>query len=116
MTAASRLDSHAAATAPAANGQFLAVVIDAVTREAVKTAALQLGWQNPKVREGGADAALKLIQASAAPGFLLVDISDSADPEAAMRSLSESCGLETRVVAIGMTNDVGLYRRLIDLG
>ena len=116
MTAAARIDGPAAGVTPASNGQFLAVVNDAITRETVKTAALQMGWQNPKVREGGAEAALKLIQGTAIPGFLLVDISDSDDPLLAMSALAEFCGGETHVLAIGMLNDVGLYRRLIEMG
>ena len=116
MTAAAKIGGPSVAAAPAANGQFLAVVSDAVTRETVKAAAIQLGWQNPKVREGGADSALTLIQGAAVPGFLLVDLSGSADPVLAMNALAEYCGAETHVLAIGMVNDVGLYRRLIDMG
>lgn len=116
MTAAARIDGSRAGVTPASNGQFLAVVNDAITRETVKTAALQMGWQNPKVREGGAEAALKLIQGAAVPGFLLVDISDSDDPLLAMSALAEFCGGETHVLVIGMLNDVGLYRRLVDMG
>ncbi len=110
------IDGPLAGVTPASNGQFLAVVNDAITRETVKTAALQMGWQNPKVREGGADAALKLIQSTAVPGFLLVDISDSDDPLLAMSALAGFCGGETHVLAIGMLNDVALYRRLIEMG
>jgi pilus assembly protein CpaE len=100
----------------AAAAQFVAMVSDEVTRETVRTVAVHLGWNSLNVRIGGADDALDYIQANAAPAFLLVDISDSDDATRAMRSIAGLCGGETKIVAIGLANDVALYRRLIEMG
>ncbi len=102
--------------APSASGQFVATIVDEVTRETVKSVALQLGWQNLNVRDGGAEAALSYIKSTTAPSFLLVDISDCAEPMAVMDAIADLCGDDTKVVAIGLVNDVGLYRRLMEIG
>jgi pilus assembly protein CpaE len=97
-------------------GALLASVADDVTRETVKAVLAQLGWQNAKCREGGAEAALDFIKADGVPALLLVDISGSADPLDAIEALIAVCGGDTKLVAIGLENDVGLYRRLVERG
>ncbi len=98
------------------NGQFMACVMDEITRETVRLVAAQLDWHNLKISDGGVDTALGSINPLALPAFLLVDISDSDDPIAALDALCVRCGGATKIVAIGLLNDVGLYRRLIELG
>lgn len=95
---------------------MLAVVADEVTREVVRQAALQLGWPQNRVREGGLAAAVAHLQSHPAPAVLLVDVSDCDDVLAGMDALAEVCEPHTRVVAVGAANDVGLYRRLMALG
>ncbi|MFC3068843.1 AAA family ATPase [Phenylobacterium soli] len=106
------------AARPAAAPAFLATVADEVTREAARQAAATLGWSQGRVREGGALAARQLLSESPAslPTVLLVDVSDSDEPLAAMEALAEVCDPATRVVALGQTNDVGLYRALLRMG
>jgi pilus assembly protein CpaE len=100
----------------AARGAFLAVASDDVTRETVKAVLAQLGWQNGKCRDGGAEAALEAVRADGAPALLLVDLGGSADPLDAIDMLIAVCGHATRIVALGLQNDVGLYRQLIERG
>ena len=116
MAAKIARQSISAPAGSATGGQFIASIVDDVTRETVKSVAVQLGWQNLKLRDGGGDAALAYIKATAAPSFLLVDISDSKEPIATMEAIAKACGADTKVVAIGLLNDVALYRRLIDMG
>jgi pilus assembly protein CpaE len=97
-------------------GQFMAAIIDEVTRETVRSVATQLGWKNVNIREGGAESALLHIQAGEVPSFLLVDIGDSGDPAGAMAAIAKQCNGNARIVAIGLVNDVGLYRRLMEMG
>jgi pilus assembly protein CpaE len=100
----------------AAQGQFIASIVDEVTRETVKTVAAELGRQIPKIQEGGAEDILRLINTNEPPGILIADISNDEDPIGAMDAIVHLCGFETKIVAIGLINDVALYRRLIDLG
>jgi pilus assembly protein CpaE len=99
-----------------ARGALLASVADDVTRETVKAVLAQLGWQNAKCRKGGAEAALDFIKSDGPPALLVVDISGSADPLDAIEALIALRGADTKLIAIGMENDVGLYRRLIERG
>jgi pilus assembly protein CpaE len=99
----------------AASG-FLAAVADEVTRETVRQVAAQFGWPARAVREGGVAAARALLEGSAAPEILLVDVSESGDPLAAIDGLADHCEPGTKVVVLGQTNDVALYRSLMRLG
>jgi pilus assembly protein CpaE len=96
--------------------EFLAMVVDDVTREGVRQAVAQFGWRQDRVREGGVAAARAYLETSPAPALLLVDVSDSDDVLAAMDRLAEVCDASTRVVAIGVVNDISLYRSLMELG
>lgn len=116
MSSVSNLDPPGPQAQPAPVGRFLAALVDDVTRETARTVATQLGWRNPEVIEGGVEALSPLITDPNSPMFLLADISDSADPIAALDELAAQCGRETRLVAIGLKNDVPLYRKLIGMG
>ncbi|HEV2530417.1 AAA family ATPase [Phenylobacterium sp.] len=95
---------------------FLAGVTDASSREAVRRAAAELGWPASAVREGGAAALRDLLRDAPAPAVLLADVSGAADVKAEMEALAEVCEPHTRVIAIGETNDIGLYRTLMRMG
>ena len=51
-----------------------------------------------------------------APAVLLVDLADEAEPDVALGDLVRRCGPATRVLALGTTNDVTLFRRLAARG
>lgn len=95
---------------------LVTAIIDETTRETVRNVASVLGWTAPVVREGGVSAAAAYVKATGAPDFLVVDVSDSEDPVADITALLNLCGEPTPVVAIGLINDVRLYRRLRDIG
>ena len=115
-TAAQKAAMPAPAPPPATMGRFLAALKDDVTRETARAVAVQLGWRSPEVHEGGVETLASLIKGPSAPAFLLVDISGADEPLAAMDILAGQCGEETRVVVVGLENDVGLYRRLLAMG
>jgi pilus assembly protein CpaE len=116
MTTAASATPLSTPTSPAAGGRFLAAVADEVTREMVRATALQLGWRTPEVHDGGVEILPSLIAGAATPAFLLADISDCADPVGALDAVAAQCETATRVIAVGLTNDVGLYRRLLAMG
>ena len=104
--------SRGAAPAP----QFAAFVADEVTRETARSVATHLGGSGLNVWMGGPEDALDHVQGAVSPAFLLVDISDSDNALPTMRAIVERCGEKTRIVAIGLVNDVALYRRLVEMG
>jgi pilus assembly protein CpaE len=114
--AAFSLQSRGAKAKAAAAPTLVAAVIDEPTREIVRSVATHLGWTAPVVREGGVSAAAAYVKATGAPDFLVVDVSDSEDAAADLAALLNLCGQPTPVVAIGLVNDVRLYRRLRDIG
>src|SRR6266851_4880214 len=76
----------------------------------------QLGWRDAMIGQGGIAAAAQTIDAAAPPSLLLIDISDNEDPLSAMDALAEICPPATRVVTVGTSNDIMLYRRLLAMG
>lgn len=97
---------------------FLAAMADAGSREAVRRAAAQLGWPASAVRDGGAAVLRELLKDSPAPApaVVLADISGATDVTAEMDALAEVCEPHTRVIVVGDTNDIGLYRTLMRMG
>ena len=114
--AAFSLQSRGGKAKAASAATLVAAVIDETTRETVRSVATHLGWTAPVVREGGVSAAAAYVKATGAPDFLVVDVSDSEDAAADLAALLNLCGQPTPVVAIGLVNDVRLYRRLRDIG
>lgn len=100
----------------AARGSFLALAADDVTRETIKSVLAQLGWQSGKYADSGVDAAFDTIRNDGPPSLLLADLGGNADPLDAADMLIAACGPGTRIIVLGLQNDVGLYRQLIDRG
>jgi pilus assembly protein CpaE len=96
--------------------RLVAFLADDITRETVARLAAQLGWRDAVIGQGGIAAAAQAIDAAAPPGLLLIDISDNDDPLGAMDALAEICPPATRVVTVGTSNDIMLYRRLLAMG
>ena len=96
--------------------RLLALVADEVTREAVSRAAAQLGWSDIVVKAGGLAKAGRAVDGAKAPAVLLVDLADEAEPDGVLGDLVKRCGPATRVLALGTTNDVTLFRRLAARG
>jgi len=102
--------------APPRAGRFLAAISDERTRITVGEVAKQLGWREPEVHEGGPEVLSALISDPAVPMMLVADLTQTEDAVAAMDALASHCGPETRVIAIGQTNDVSFYRKLLGMG
>jgi pilus assembly protein CpaE len=96
----------------AASPRLLALVADEVTREATSRAASELGWSDAVVRAGGLSSAARALDPARPPQTLLVDLGDETQPDAALAEIIGRCGPQTKVLAIGTVNDVGLFRRL----
>jgi pilus assembly protein CpaE len=96
--------------------RLVAFLADDITRETVARLAAQLGWRDAVIGQGGIAAAAQAIDAATPPGLLVIDISDNDDPLGAMDALAEICPPATRVVTVGTSNDIMLYRRLLAMG
>src|SRR5258707_1522038 len=106
----------AAAVAETSGPGLTACLADDIPRETVNRLVAQLGWRNAMIGQGGIAAAAQAVDAAAPPGLLLIDISDNEDPLSAMDALAEICPPSTRVVTVGTSNDIMLYRRLLAMG
>ena len=62
------------------------------------------------------DAALRRIRSGYAPRVLLLDLADSAAPIAEVNTARTVGGAELKLVALGIVNDVTLFRDLLAAG
>lgn len=65
-----------------------------------------------EVRTGDIRTAICDLERQRSPEVLLIDLSGVADPHAAMEELARVCEPTVRVVAVGDSNDIALYRDL----
>ena len=82
----------------------------------VRHALSDLGVSDAVFRTGGASAAIADLSEQTSPRLLVVDVSDASDPLAPATELVSLCGPSTSVVLIGESNDIRLYRALMDIG
>ena len=77
-----------------------------------------LGADNPVIVTGTPlDAARKLAELALSPSQIVLDIgARGADVLLEVDALAEHCDATTRVVAVGATNDIALYRELLGRG
>ncbi|MDE2357194.1 MAG: AAA family ATPase [Alphaproteobacteria bacterium] len=99
-----------------ASFQMVAVAGDEDTRQMLAAVARQVGLPGAQISEGGASAALSLVRSGQPPELLVVDLADSPDPILDIRALLSATSGATAVIALGVINDVRLYRALIDAG
>jgi len=95
---------------------FAAYVCDDISSELLKPLVFELGWPPESVSKGGLRGAVQALSVSASPTILFVDLADSADPLNDVNALAEVCEPGTIVIAAGGTNDVRLYRELLNSG
>lgn len=95
---------------------FIAFVSDETTAETLRSVAVEMGFAPEKVNKGGLRNAVQTLSVSASPNILLVDLSESGDPLNDINALAEVCEPGTVVIAVGMVNDVRLYRDLVASG
>ena len=95
---------------------FAAYICDDVSAELMASVAADRGWSRDMVFKGGIAAGVRALGAMPVPEFLIVDISECADPRADIQTLADVCDEGTVVVAVGSVNDVTLYRDLLNAG
>jgi len=95
---------------------LMAFLADEVTRQTLSRLAGERKWRDPVIETGGVEAAHRHLADGASSDFLIVDLSDSADPLGAIEGLADVCEPGTRVITLGTANDVKLFRALIESG
>ncbi|KAA0677226.1 AAA family ATPase [Roseomonas genomospecies 6] len=100
--------------ARAAGPRLLAYVADAASAALLNRTAPSL--LPCEVRTGDIRSAARDLERQRSPDLLLVDITGVADPLAAMEALAGVCDPSVRVIAVGDSNDIGLYRDLRRIG
>src|SRR3954447_13086740 len=102
--------------APAGRLPMLAFVADAATESAIADGAAHLGITPFRVIRGGIDKAIQHLGTERSPGILVVDVSGCDFPVSRVHDLADVCEPAVTVVAMGDSNDVALYRQLIQAG
>lgn len=95
---------------------IMGFVDDETSRAGIVAAAEALGLAGCEIRAGGIGAAGPALKEMPTPQRLVVDLSSTTDPLADLAALAEVCEAGTRLVAIGITNDIEFYRKLIAAG
>jgi pilus assembly protein CpaE len=112
-------DAAKAASAPtpasAARMDCAAFVADNQTHGVMSAVAKQL-FGKSQVRDGGSREALEFLTDNAAPGLLIVDITDAPKPLNALLPIVAAFMDNTKVIAIGNVNDVQFYHEVIEAG
>lgn len=96
----------------AARAPVLAFATDAETESVLREALTVDQPEGAEVRRGGLDEAARTLRRVASPHVLIVDISGNPQPLTALAELSQVVEPDVRVLAIGDTGDVSLYRGL----
>ena len=94
---------------------FGAYVADDATAAAAQAVARLRGWTGGGIRRGGLPSALRLLGVAPPPRFLVVDVEGL--PIGEIESgLTEISRLGASVIALGATNDVNYFRRIMRAG
>lgn len=68
------------------------------------------------VRRGSIKNAIAHLKVSASPRLLIVDLGDSSMPMSDIEALADVCAPNVTVIVLGESNDIGLFRDLINAG
>jgi len=95
---------------------FMAFVEDDISRKTLQDVAQDQAWDISRIFQGNVDFAVQTLQSHSTPSFLIVDLSSAPDPLDAVMMLAEVCDEGIHLIVLGVTNDVQLYRTLMDMG
>ena len=96
---------------------FVAFVRDRHSEDVVQRFAQEQNFTQALVKVGRIDDAIDhLTKMARSPAVLLIDVSATPMPLSELARLAAVCEPSVSVIVIGETNDVGLYRNLLELG
>jgi pilus assembly protein CpaE len=94
----------------------LAVLHDQGTLDRVQGVIRELQLDDELVMEGTLDSALRRVREGFAPRVLVLDLGDSTAPIAEVSAARAVAGTDTKLLVLGMVNDVGMFRDLLAAG
>ncbi len=103
-------------TSTLSHEEFMGFVLDDASYNILRSIAEREGWPTATVQTGGLDALSELLSEATPPRIAVVDIDNHPDPVAAISRLNTLTGGQMQLLLIGTTNDVALYRRLLQAG
>ncbi|MCC3861440.1 AAA family ATPase [Pseudemcibacter aquimaris] len=95
---------------------FGAYLCDDETTQNLVPVINERDWDTSQIKMGGIESAIRTLASLGSPQYLLVDLSNSVDPEDDINALAEVCEPGTMVITIGTVNDVNFYRNMIACG
>ncbi|HPF46288.1 MAG: AAA family ATPase [Alphaproteobacteria bacterium] len=95
---------------------FGAYLCDDETTQQLVPVLSEREWDTSQVKTGGIESAIRTLATIGSPQFLLVDLSNSIDPEEDINALAEVCEPGTMVITVGKINDINFYRNMIACG
>jgi pilus assembly protein CpaE len=102
--------------APAGRLPLLAFVTDEETETAITNSAATLRIAPFRVMRGGVAKAIQHLDAERSPGILVVDLSGEDFPVSKVLDLANVCEPTVTLIVVGDSNDVALYRDLVQAG
>ncbi len=98
------------------HSEFMAFVADDDSLAVIGDWVGRQGYPMATVQQGGPDLFTQMLEGAPAPKMAIIDIDGQSEPLAVVTRLVGLCGPETRLIIIGSTNDVTMYRRMIAAG
>ena len=98
------------------HGEFMGFALDDESLMSLRGWVERQGYPQASVQQGGPDIFAQMLESSAPPKMAIVDIDGQTDAAAITARIVSLCGGECRLVVIGSTNDVTLYRRILGAG
>jgi len=95
--------------------EFMGFVTDEDSQMTVRAWAERQGFPATSVLSGGPSLFSQMLEASTPPKLVLVDIDGQSEPAASVARLAALCA-DCKIIAIGSTNDVSLYRNILSAG
>ena len=98
------------------HGEFMGFVLDDESLLSLRGWAERQGYPQAAAQQGGADMFAQMLESSAPPKMVIVDVDQQADPVATTARLVNLCGSDCRLIIVGSANDVSLYRNITHAG
>ena len=95
---------------------FSAYLCDDETTQQLVPVINERDWDTSQIKTGGIESAIRTLATTGSPQYLLVDLSNSINPEDDINALAEVCEPGTMVITTGTTNDVTFYRNMLACG
>jgi pilus assembly protein CpaE len=98
------------------HGEFMGFAGDEESLGILRGWAQRQGFPAATLQQGGPDIFAQMLESSAPPKMVVVDIDGQVDAVAVTQRLVSLCGPDCKIIMLGSANDVGLYRRILAAG